>query len=227
MSARFTTLVQRVLESEGGYQNHPSDNGNYLDGVLIGTNFGITPKTLKTWLNRTPTVQDMKSLTRSEAIDIYYNLYYNVGAFEEYKNLSVAYLVFDTKIHHGRTGARIIVNDAYTNLTGKTFLESMYTPEGVAYFNELPDQESFFNEIKNERIKYLKNNQQFSQGWMNRINKIVFVKQNKLVPEVVQQTVDVFVPKPNDKISFIPLIGLTLLMIGATTILIKKFKTKN
>lgn len=65
-----------IGKHEGGYQNKKSDTGNFIDGVNIGTNFGISAPTLKRHLGRDITAQDMKDLTREEAEEIYMNEYY-------------------------------------------------------------------------------------------------------------------------------------------------------
>ena len=41
--ANVEKLVPFILKWEGGFQKMKEDTGNYLNGVLIGTNKGITP----------------------------------------------------------------------------------------------------------------------------------------------------------------------------------------
>ena len=52
--AEFIPIHNFVIKEEGGYQDMPSDTGNYVDGVLVGTNYGISAPVLKSYLGRTP-----------------------------------------------------------------------------------------------------------------------------------------------------------------------------
>ncbi|BCI68055.1 hypothetical protein AAJCM20276_26790 [Acetobacter aceti] len=71
-----------TLHWEGGFQNNPNDAGNYLYGTigggpLIGTNMGITPRTLMSWLDRPLLASDMRDLTRETAAAIYRTRFWN------------------------------------------------------------------------------------------------------------------------------------------------------
>ena len=61
--ADFNKAHKYIIQEEGGYQDMPNDTGNYTDGVLIGTNYGISADTLKSFLGRTPTKDEMKNLS--------------------------------------------------------------------------------------------------------------------------------------------------------------------
>ena len=62
-----------ILESEGGFQNRKNDSGNYRpDGVLIGTNRGITVRSLAAYRNVDPntiTEEDM-SIGRMTVLEL-------------------------------------------------------------------------------------------------------------------------------------------------------------
>lgn len=66
------------------YQQVPVDAGNWTGGrvgrgTLVGTNWGVTPQTLAGWRGvdaATITEADMRSLTRDEAVEIGYALFY-------------------------------------------------------------------------------------------------------------------------------------------------------
>lgn len=80
-TANFQPCLSFTLEHEGGFQNDPHDAGNYLYGTfgggpLIGTNMGITPSTLMSWLNRPPLISDMRDLSRDVAAAIYQQRYW-------------------------------------------------------------------------------------------------------------------------------------------------------
>lgn len=65
-------ILERTIRSEGGYQCDPADTGNRnAYGVLVGTNWGITPDTYTRFYNRIPSAEDMAGLTQNEAKEIY------------------------------------------------------------------------------------------------------------------------------------------------------------
>ena len=65
----FEEAIKHVLSSEGGYTTDPNDVGNWSDGQLKGTKFGISARAY-------PNI-DIKNLTREEAIEIYRRDYWN------------------------------------------------------------------------------------------------------------------------------------------------------
>ena len=69
--------ITAILKREGGYQAHPQDKGNYLNGELIGTKYGITPKTYQLYYGKKPTANDIKNLSMDEAYKIYKKLYWD------------------------------------------------------------------------------------------------------------------------------------------------------
>ena len=82
-----TNMVKRILTSvdkwEGGYQNKKTDGGNWTGGAvnkgtLVGTNRGVTPKSLAKHLNidrSKITKQMIKDVTRKQANDIFLDQY--------------------------------------------------------------------------------------------------------------------------------------------------------
>jgi lysozyme family protein len=62
------TIIDGILEAEGGFVNDPRDRGN-------ATNFGITLATLSVARGRAATVEDVKDLTADEARTIYRDRY--------------------------------------------------------------------------------------------------------------------------------------------------------
>ena len=62
-------VLDSLLESEGGFVNHPLDKGG-------PTNFGITQATLGRWRRVAVTLDDVKTLSRDEALTIYNAQYF-------------------------------------------------------------------------------------------------------------------------------------------------------
>jgi lysozyme family protein len=72
----------KLLSIEGGYSGDPDDSGNYLNGRLIGSKFGISASALAAHRGyRTLTVEDMKNLTAAEALDIAMTDYFSAIGF--------------------------------------------------------------------------------------------------------------------------------------------------
>ena len=87
--------IERVLEREGGYVDHPNDRGG-------PTNHGITMNTLSSWRGQPVSANDVRLLTREEARDIYRTRYWSTPGFGSLglpDLLSEA--VFDTAVNSG------------------------------------------------------------------------------------------------------------------------------
>ena len=110
--ANFDKAHKYIVEEEGGYQDLANDTGNYSDGLLIGTNYGISADTLKSYLKRTPSRQDMESLSFDDAVLIYIQMYWNKILGDEIKNQSVALLIYDGSVNQGRGAMRSVVGNA-------------------------------------------------------------------------------------------------------------------
>ena len=92
----FEQIIDKVLEHEGGYVNDPYDKGGE-------TNFGIA----KRWY---PDV-DIKNLTKSDAINIYYNNYWKPSKVDHLPNdLKATY--FDMCVNMGQRQAVKILQQA-------------------------------------------------------------------------------------------------------------------
>ena len=91
--SQFENAVGLVLQHEGGFVQHPSDPGG-------ATKFGITHATLARARGHPVSVDDVRSLTREEAIAIYRRLYWDAVRAEELPpGLDLA--VFDLAVHSG------------------------------------------------------------------------------------------------------------------------------
>ena len=92
----FEKLLEMLFNIEGGYSNVKGDKGG-------STNFGITQTTFDAWRKRNnlPT-QDVKSgLTKEEAKQIYYNMYWKESGADKYKDPRDAMILFDMAVNSG------------------------------------------------------------------------------------------------------------------------------
>jgi len=67
-------IIAQLLETEGGFVDHPNDRGG-------PTNFGITQATLAWWRKQPVTVEDIRSLSRREAVEILQSQYVEAPGF--------------------------------------------------------------------------------------------------------------------------------------------------
>ena len=179
--ANFDKAHKYIVEEEGGYQDLTNDTGNYSDGLLIGTNYGISADTLKTYLGRTPSREEMKNLSFEDAVLIYVRMYWNRILGDDIKNQSVALLIYDGSVNQGRGAMRSVVGNAMRNLNSNIQDNSIvFTPYGIEKLNSL-NQEKLFKEIYNGRKKrYESGNLAFRKGHLNRFSGLVFYEQKKL-----------------------------------------------
>ncbi len=87
-------IITRVLESEGGLSNHPSDGGGL-------TNFGITRATLSWYRNKPVSPEEMKTLTEQEAREIYLKLYVVNPGFDKVGDPLLRYQLVDFGVNSG------------------------------------------------------------------------------------------------------------------------------
>lgn len=93
MKDNFEACLAHVLQSEGGYVDHPSDPGG-------ATNMGITIATLRTWRGRSVTKADVKALTRAEAAAIYRKNYWDAVRGDDLPR-GLDLVAFDAAVNSG------------------------------------------------------------------------------------------------------------------------------
>jgi Putative secretion activating protein len=79
-------MIRGMIERwEGGFQAHPNDVGNYVNGRLIGTNMGVTPAALAAYRGvpaTTITQAEMRAMSIEEAVAIGYQNYFVAPGFD-------------------------------------------------------------------------------------------------------------------------------------------------
>jgi lysozyme family protein len=101
------TLIEDVIEREGGYVNHPADRGG-------PTNWGITEAVAR----RQGYVGEMRALPRSDAAAIYRRLYWHKQRFDAVgeRAPALAAELFDTGINMGTGTATAFLQRALNAL---------------------------------------------------------------------------------------------------------------
>jgi hypothetical protein len=125
-----------VLDIEGGLSLDPGDPGNYYNGQLIGTKYGISAKS---WAGQ----YDIPNLTKEQALDIYKDAYWYASGANNYAWPLCLY-VFDTAVNHGVDVAKQLVTSRPTPeqvYLGQRALRYFHDPNwaryGVAWGNRV------------------------------------------------------------------------------------------
>jgi hypothetical protein len=104
---RWAKSIAFVLKEEGGFQNLPEDSGNYHEGRLIGTKYGISAAS---WAHK----YDIPSLTIEQAQEIYYEHYWKASGADKLA-WPLCLLVFDTAVLHGTGTAQAWIREVGVN----------------------------------------------------------------------------------------------------------------
>lgn len=175
--ASFEISQKIVGINEGGYQNLTDDSGNWYKGILIGTNWGIAAPTLASFLGRTPTVADMKNLSRATAESILKRNYWLKNHFDKLKNQSVATMLYDGAVNHGVGGILSITKKALARLNHP--ITKVFTSDGIGELNKLNQKDLFFalKQVRTERYK-ASPKKQYLKGWLKRLERIKFAPES-------------------------------------------------
>lgn len=173
--ANFQKSQLIVGLNEGGYQNDPEDDGNWYMGALIGTNWGIAAPTLAGFLGRTPTVSEMKNLSKATAELILQRNYWDKNNFGKIHNQSVATMLYDGAVNHGSAGMRLLAEKALTRLKHPLIYHKVFTTEGIDLMNKLNPKDLFYA-LKEARANRYKSSpkKKYINGWLNRLERIKY-----------------------------------------------------
>jgi lysozyme family protein len=228
--ASFNSFINTITDKfEGGYQNFANDNGNYIQvngkKVNIGTNHGIAGVTLAEY-NRmkgkpVPTAQDVKSLTKAQAINIYKELFWDKYYFSDIKYQGIAEFIFDMSL--GSAYFIKWVNRALNELTGsKLPTSNTYTfgKTQIDIINKYPDPKKLLDVIKKYRLAWYdaivkadSSQAMFLKSWQNR-TEALYNKWKNNISEFIDETTQEVKKNPVKSsivLVFIVLIGAFLI----------------
>lgn len=160
--AEFTTQIQNyILASEGGYVDLKADPGG-------ATNLGITHKTLAAWRGKPVTKQDVRNLTKKEALDIYEAQYWKaVGADKLPEGLD--YAVADYGINSGPARAvkdlQRVLGVSADGVIGVQTLAALKGRSTVRLIEDLCERRLAF-------VQNLSTYKTFGRGWKARIDGV-------------------------------------------------------
>lgn len=100
-AADIKPALRNTFGHEGGFQADPGDSGNYVDGRLVGTKFGIAAASYPR--------EDIRNLTLERAAEIYQRDFWGASRCDEWRSQIIADNYFDAAVNLGQgTAARIL-----------------------------------------------------------------------------------------------------------------------
>jgi lysozyme family protein len=162
MSAKcWAESIQRVLASEGGYVNHPSDPGG-------PTNFGITLADYRRYVTPGATAADVRAMKVEEAKAIYRDKYWCAMRCEELPG-GLDYCVFDYAVNSG-TGRvpKVLQRVLGLRVTGRV-------DDATVAAARKGDAHTLIQSICDERMRFLQGLKTwpvFGKGWSKRVSEV-------------------------------------------------------
>ena len=166
-ASNFDAALQHVLQSEGGFVNHPSDPGGM-------TNLGVTARTWEDWVGHKPSEKEMRELTAAKVAPLYKRKYWDAVKGDDLPS-GVDYCVFDCAVNSGPGRAAKILQDvvgvkpdggigpitlAAVKAMDPIELISKYADKRLQFWQSLSTFETFGkgwtrrgNEVKDEALK--------------------------------------------------------------------------
>ena len=165
--ANFKVYAPKLLQLEGGFVNHPDDNG----GI---TNKGITLPTYRAYCGKDKTVKDLQNISYGTWCNIMKDLYWDKVNGDKIDNQSLAEIIADWAVNSGLTGirkAQEVIGCKPDGIVGPITLSMINTANAEMLHDRLwkARQQFFINIVKKNPSQKV-----FMNGWMNRLNKFIF-----------------------------------------------------
>lgn len=177
MTTTVETLIDDVIEREGGFVDHPADRGG-------ATNFGVTRRTLSDWLGRAASVDDVRSMSLEVARAIYRSEYFIRPGLADLPEPLHA-VMLDASVHHGPATAIRMLQRLLSlwgmdpgPIDGVVGPKTMRAAEMACAGRHrdltvalIEHRRHFMKEI----VETDRSQAVFFNGWMNRLNKLLEV----------------------------------------------------
>jgi len=157
----YAEAIRRLLSSEGGYVNHPSDPGG-------PTNFGITIADYRRYVKPDATAADVRAMKVEEAKAIYREKYWRAMRCDDLP-AGVDYCVFDYAVNSG-TGRvpKVLQRVLGVSVTGQM---------NDATMAQVRRRESraLIQSVCDERLRFLQGLKTwpvFGKGWSKRVGEV-------------------------------------------------------
>jgi len=160
-------IINAIIEREGGFVDDPEDRGG-------ATKYGITQDTLSRWLGRAATRDEVKSLTKTNAYDIYLHFYLLEPNFHEIRNMHLRELLVDCGVNHGTSRAARWFQEAVgverDGVIGpKTMGAYILLNENLVFYRVCAIRIKFYAGIVAHTPVQVK----FLRGWINRATEFL------------------------------------------------------
>jgi len=192
--SKFEIAHNSVAKIEGGYTDNRNDKGNWTgneigSGRLLGTKYGIAAPTLVNYYKNnnlgTPSKADMENLSHKTALNIYKKDYWDAQKLSNFKNQSIANILYDGCVNQGPSATLTILkkslNDVDIN-SNEVETWNDFHNELIYDVNDLSnrDSEELFDIIKDYRLeRYKKGRVDFIDGWTNRLDDLSYNNPDK------------------------------------------------
>lgn len=169
MKKNWTKAMAATAISEGGFTHYRYDPGNWYKRRLIGTNHGISAPVLAQWLGYTPTMAEMKRLTKAEANEIYKAKYWDSLRCDNLPS-GVDYTVFDYGVNSGisRSAKALqrVVGVSADGIVGGITLKMVGHKNPVYIIKEINRRRLAF-------LQRLRTWRHFGRGWTTRVTNVL------------------------------------------------------
>lgn len=168
---KFERLIQRVQNSEGGYENRP-------DRIDQETNMGIIQDTLDSYNASHPDAgfpSNLRELTWEQAAQIYREEYFDNNRIAEINDLRVAYAVMDMGVMTSPRNVGNIVQSTINEVLGQGRVthDGQIGTQTINALNDIPEsrRDEFIGALIQNRMNFLRGLDEWrrsSGGWTTR-----------------------------------------------------------
>lgn len=158
--ANFDLVIDKLIEDEGGYVDHPADPGGE-------TKYGIS--------KRAYPHLDIKGLSKEEARAIYFKDYWEFFRLEEIRNQNLADKVFNLGVTMGMGTSIKLLQRSYRSVRDDSLKDDgILGSQTISKINAIMDTESnngiicAFKAHCDEYYRSLRNKDMIA-GWLNRV----------------------------------------------------------
>ncbi len=166
-------LIDRLIAREGGYVNHPSDNGG-------PTNFGITQAALSEYRGQSVSAFQVQAMTKDEARAIYKDRYFNKPGFGAIQDPELQEFIFDFAVNSGPGAAAKGLQTALRDMgLYKGRIDGGFGPLSQAALKACNSIPELYYRTKCERfelfLRFIGHDPAqavFATGWSNRMDEL-------------------------------------------------------
>jgi lysozyme family protein len=158
MNTNWDNAFRLMLQSEGGFVNHPRDPGGM-------TNLGVTKATWENWVGREVDEAEMRGLTPEKVEPLYKERYWDAVRGDELP-MGLDYLMFDFAVNAGAGRAIKLLQTAVS-----VRADGWFGPITMAAVQSI-DPVTLIERFSAEKVVFyrgLNTFATFGNGWLNRV----------------------------------------------------------